>query len=552
VLTEKDTPVLADERHPLGHAMLPVRPGGEYAHAIEKDVGNWNLLHSDGNMVETGMVVQNLAPSTFIPCPDLRHRWNQDLLAAEPRIVDTEPQTIVYRINPDAVWNDGTPVTAADFVYTYRVQNGTDGAGCKVSTHAGYELVESVVGEAGGLVRVTFRPGAFFPDWESMFCYIHPAHVAAGHGDLATPAGLAAAFDSFNDRVPTWSAGPFQVERHTPGVEVVLVPNPRWYGRVKPALDRIRLVVLGDQADLVPALRDRRINGMNPQPDPGVLAEVATLPGIRHSVATGFVWDHLDLNTRTPALADVVLRRALFTAVDREELVRETVARLVPDARPLDSHCFVPGLPGYRDLVTPSGQGRGDVDRARDALASAGYTVSGGGLWSPDGDPLPTLRIRFVAGNPLRARTAELLIEQWARIGVTARAEPTTNQGEVLGTGDYDAVLFGWNGNPARVGPARDMYASNGGMNFGHFEHPEVDRLIGQAAATLDLTRAHALLNDACAVLAEHAYVLPLYQRPSLLAHDERFVNIENNPTNGLVVYNIEHWGRGEHAANGS
>jgi hypothetical protein len=25
---------------------------------------------------------------------------------------------------------------------------------------------------------------------------------------------------------------------------------------------------------------------------------------------------------------------------------------------------------------------------------------------------------------------------------------------------------------------------------------------------------------------------------------DEEFANIENNPTNGLVIYNIEHWGR--------
>jgi peptide/nickel transport system substrate-binding protein len=533
-----------DTAHPLGHAMTPVLPGGTYAHAIENDIGNWNLLHSDGNAVETGIVVQNLAPSTFIPCPDLTHRWNQDLLAAKPEVVADDPYVIVYRISQGAMWNDGTPLTADDFIYTYRLQNGIDAPSCNVSTHAGYELIESVAGSPDGkTVTVTFRRGKFFPDWESMFCYIQPAHIAARSGDLGTDEGMEAAFDSFNDQPPAWSAGPYQIERYAPGDRVVLVPNPRWYGRVKPVLDRVEFVVIHDRTDLVPSLRERRINGMNPQPSAEILAAVAALPGVRSEVSLGWAWDHVDLNMRTPALDDVALRCALFTATDRAELIRCTVAAVLPGIQPLGSHCFVPGLPGYRDVVGRARQGQGDLGLARSILTAAGYLSHGDRLHTPADEPVPELVIRFSEGNAMRERVAGLLVRQWAELGVLAKPVPTANLGKTLGSGEYDAIIFGWGGNPARIGPARDMFGSDGGMNFGHFANPEVDRLIQLAAGTSDLPQAHELLNQADEVLTKHAYTLPLYQRPTLLAVDERFGNIENNVSNGLIIYNIEHWG---------
>ncbi|MFD7898229.1 hypothetical protein [Streptomyces sp. NPDC059743] len=123
---------------------------------------------------------------------------------------------------------------------------------------------------------------------------------------------------------------------------------------------------------------------------------------MRHTVGKGLVWDHLDLNVSVPHLRDAVLRRALFTAVDRVALIAETIGRrFVPYARPLGSHNFVQGMPDC---------------------------------------------------TCCRTRHA-----QWNRIGVRTDIVPMSRLGSVLDAGDYDAVLFGWNANPVRVGPARDM-----------------------------------------------------------------------------------------------
>ncbi|MFE9999735.1 hypothetical protein [Streptomyces avermitilis] len=77
MLADDAHPERSAHGHPLGHAMQPVAGGGRHTHAVEKDIGHWNPLHADGDVIETGMVVQCPAPSTFIPCPELRPRWNR-------------------------------------------------------------------------------------------------------------------------------------------------------------------------------------------------------------------------------------------------------------------------------------------------------------------------------------------------------------------------------------------------------------------------------------------------------------------------------------------
>lgn len=521
-----------------------VRPGGTYVHAVSKTPANWNLLSAEGNSVDTGMVVQLLTPSAYVAFPDLTHRWNEDLFAREPELAKADPQVIVYRLRPQACWNDGTPVSAADFRYTWQVSSGHHSPACEPSTHAGYELIESVQETDGGLtVVVTLRPGTAFPDWEALFSYLYPAHIAARAGDLATPGGLANAFAEFAGTVPAWSAGPYQVDSVEPGAQVVLVPNPKWYGRVTPSLERIVFRVVADPGALVDAIRDRVVHGVTTNPAAELVDAFRAMEGIRHQLSQGLIWEHLDLNTRNPFLSDVAARRALFTAIDREEILAATVGRYWPGAVLLNSHNFLPGQPAYRDTMTATGHGTGDADRALQLLSAAGYTLRDGVLHTPDGREVAPLRYRYGAGNVMRRRTGELLRDQLRRIGITVRIEPTGQQGTMLADGDYDIVAFGWIGNPVRVGPARDMWASNGGMNYGRFSNEEVDRLIGKANETLEEEEAHELLNRADEILSRDAYCLPLFQMPSLLAVDERFANIRANPTNGLVIYNAQEWG---------
>src|SRR5690349_20896879 len=87
-----------------------LRQGGDLSYAIDKNISNWNVLSADGNVLQAGWVLSGLLPRTFITAPDLAVTMNNDLLASA-KVTQTLPQTIVYKINPNAMWSDGMPIT---------------------------------------------------------------------------------------------------------------------------------------------------------------------------------------------------------------------------------------------------------------------------------------------------------------------------------------------------------------------------------------------------------------------------------------------------------
>ena len=130
---------------------------------------------------------------------------NTDLLESVEATA-TSPLTIQYVINPKAVWSDGVPVTADDFIYAWKSQRGdgvdVDGQPDQVASTLGYRDVASVTGSHGGrTVTVVFaRP---YADWRIMFNHMVPAHIAR-------TVGWNHGFATFNPAVDL-SAGPLLV-----------------------------------------------------------------------------------------------------------------------------------------------------------------------------------------------------------------------------------------------------------------------------------------------------------------------------------------------------
>ncbi|MGH3514507.1 MAG: ABC transporter substrate-binding protein, partial [Pseudonocardiaceae bacterium] len=144
-----------------------LRQGGQLTYVIEKNIANWNLLSNEGNVFDNNEVLKAVLPYTFVTQPDLTVTMNNDLLDSA-KLTNSSPETIVYKIRPTAVWSDGTPITADDFVYNWKLQNGRDCPGCPVFTTAGYDQVRSVVGSDNGkTVTVTLTKP--FTDWKQLW-----------------------------------------------------------------------------------------------------------------------------------------------------------------------------------------------------------------------------------------------------------------------------------------------------------------------------------------------------------------------------------------------
>ena len=147
---------------------------------LDQDWDGFNPNTPWGAASSTPTLLDAVLPSAYVTNPALVPVVNSNLLLSV-ETTSTTPLTIQYVINPKAVWSDGVPVTAADFIYAWQSQRGDgidiDGTPDQVASTLGYRDIASVTAKNNGrTVIVTFTTP--FTDWRALFDHLLPAHIA--------------------------------------------------------------------------------------------------------------------------------------------------------------------------------------------------------------------------------------------------------------------------------------------------------------------------------------------------------------------------------------
>jgi peptide/nickel transport system substrate-binding protein len=186
------------------------------------------------------------------------------------------PQTVVYEIDPRAIWSDGVAITGADFIYTWEAQSGEDrfrdrgDVDFTPGSTAGYRQISSVTSPADDPDQVVVRFASPDPDWRALFAPILPAHVVAAIG-----------FDhGFTDPVTSLvSGGPFLVQSYQPGADIVLVRNPRWWGPTA-RLETLDLVFVASASEAAEGLQQGQLDAAVFPFPPAAVTELRATPGL--------------------------------------------------------------------------------------------------------------------------------------------------------------------------------------------------------------------------------------------------------------------------------
>ncbi|MDX6201815.1 MAG: glutathione transport system substrate-binding protein [Frankiales bacterium] len=549
---------VACDKAPLTCNSGTVVKGGTYTYTIEKDIQDWDILTSTGNTFDTAEALNQIEPYAFVSLPDLNFGLDKNyFLSAEQ--TSASPQTIVYKINPKAVWNDGVPFDAKDMILTWKLQDDRVCGGadpndtsanpnlyCDPASSAGYNQIKTLTPSADGKT-VTLVFDKPFSDWKSLFGPIYPAHIGDQHGDEASKAGLSKITTYFSNTVPTWSAGPYVISKFEKNTAVTEVPNPKWFGAAGPNFDTLVFRIITDATQETPALQSGEVNAINPQPEVDLVKSVQSQKGVLYHIGGGLIWEHFDFNLKNPSLQDVTVRTAIFTALNRKALMQRTVGQFDPNVKAMDNHMFVPGQAGYVDN-TPAGMGTGDATAAAKLLTNAGYKITGGKLMKKDGTAFPALTARYTVGNNIRLNELQELQRDVKKIGITINIKSTDSLGGSLSHKaglDYDIIVFAWQSSPAAFQGAIQTWLSTSGSNYGSYKDPAVDKLLTEAAGNTDDAAARAQLNQADKLLSAAAYVMPLYQKPTFFAFGDNAVNIRDNATLSGPPYNVSEWGFG-------
>jgi len=432
-------------------------------------------------------------------------------LATEWEISDDE-LTYTFRLDPNARFHDGTPVTAHDVVFTFEAMRDP-------ATNSSTEGVENVVSvEASDDHTVSITLSTVTPTFlaQGGARGIVPKHVLEGK-DIAA--------DEFN-RNPVGS-GPYRIVSYTPGESIALEAVADHY-RGAPTIDRVEFRIVTDQNVLLTQLMSGELSyGLAAPRDLAVLKGTDRL-GIQE-VPTPRFFDIIP-NYERSYWQDVAVRSAILGAIDRDGIVSNL---LLGHGTVIDANVAPASWAYTAEGVTPHPYAP-DVSAA--ALDDAGWTLGGGNIRSREGVDLAFTVTLYSYDQTLQQA---LLVAQQnlQEIGVSMQVEMVESGvfSARRNNGDYDALARIWNPvyDPDQAGLLRTG-------NFYGYSNPEVDALCDESLATTDQAVRLPVYANLQRVLSQELPRLWLYSENELHVISTNVTGLSAHPVN--VFWDLATW----------
>ncbi len=507
--------------------------GGSITFGADQEPTGFNQLTSKDSGTSVVNVMQGVLPAVFKAHPDFTVQLDKNFMVSAELTKD-EPETITYKIKPEAKWSDGVDISAKDFELLWKAQNGTNKK-FDVATNTGYEDIESVTGaDNDKTVTVVFKNK--FADWKSLFSGLLPAHYLA-----TLPGGIEAAWNTGLDKGFPLSGGPFKIGTYKPTDSLTLVRNDAYWGP-KANLDSVVFRFLPESTTQPDALKNGEVQLIYPQPQLDLVSSVKAIPGVVSETNFGLTFEHLDFNLKTPGLDDPAVRKAIASGLDAESMLKRTVGQFSDKAAPLGNRIYVNSQKEYVDNAGDYGKGK--AADAEKLLTDAGYAKGADGIYAKGGKKL-SFRFTTTSGNALRETQGELFKTQMKAIGIDIRIDNSTSKvyfGERLPKGNYDIADFAWVATPFATSN-KSIYSTGSGQNYGKYSNTAVDKAFNDANLILDDQKRADAFNAIDKQLWDDMVTIPLYQKPTFIAYSDKYVNIGDNATSEGPFWNVGEWG---------
>jgi peptide/nickel transport system substrate-binding protein len=454
--------------------------------------------------------------------------------------ISEDGRTITFTLRDDLVWSDGTPLTSADFVFTYEMN--VDPANTVGSTYP-YDQVESIDAPDAQTVVVTFAEP--FAPWLATFWHsILPEHVLRPAFDEAGTLDEA----DWN-LAPTVGIGPYRFEEWESGSFARFVRNENWHGE-PPLIDEIFFRFVPDDASQVAALQ-------NGEGDLGTFIAYSDVPTLQDA-GIGIVTQPSGYNEGWflflgdesipghPALQDVRVRQAIAMALDRETLNQDLLLGLTkPPATIWDS------LPAYVSPdITPWAY---DPDAANALLDEAGWLdTNGDGVRDKDGEEL--ILVHGTTTREIRQDAQAVAQQQLADVGIQLELQSFDSnvffasyaEGGPPYTGELDIAQW----SDAPFFPDPDHYywlcdqiptdeAPDGG-NFQRICDEELDALFQTQTTQTNVEERQATFHQISQIMHDQVYWLGMWEDPDVWAVSPRLQNVTFSGATPL--YTIAEW----------
>ena len=503
----------------------------------------------------------------------LRRVWNAGLSQADgdnrllPYLAETLPQlnTDTWRVFPDGrmetsyrlrqnlAWHDGTPLTADDFVFAWRVYTTPDFGLARTTPHRMMDSAEAVDArtllirwkqpypDAGSLQAITDEGGPSFAPLPRHI--LEPVYQGEREAFLTHPFWTVAYV----------GAGPYRIDRWEQGayVEGAAFDGHAW-GR--PKIDRIRVAFIPDANT---ALANLLAGEANVASDQAIRISEGQILKQQWSERNGgtvtyrpqngqwLQFQHRPEFAEPRAILDLRVRKAIAHTVDKQTLNEG----LFEGVGVLTDTMMLPTADYFAALDRAVAKYPLDVRLAETYLNDAGYRKGPDGFFAGPNETRLSFEMKTntsVQNDSWRAiladgwRRAGLMVEQSAFTpGETREPQNLASFRSFYGTGGNvgeQALLMFTTAQGA--GPENRWT----GRNRGGWTEAEYDRLVDAVQVTLEREERIQKIVQAFVILTEQLGAFPLWFPPSVVANTSSVAGMSFRAADAEISWNIHDW----------
>jgi peptide/nickel transport system substrate-binding protein len=486
---------------------------------------------------------------------DEKGNFQKSILTEAPTLdnggITQSPFTVTEKIDPKAVWEDGSPITSEDVKFTWRAQLDTTGS----YVTSGYDKITDVDTTDPHTAVLKFE--SVYVDWPDLFGGVYLAifkkaafpNITGDKVDLAK---------EMQDGVP-FSGGPWILKSWSKD-QAVLVPNPKSFPRAVPNFDQVTMVPREDLTTQINSVLTGEVAAVYPQPPAAsVQDQVAGNPNVKVVGADGAYYDALWLNLAKPPTDDPKVREALSYAVDRQATIDTIIKKNSPGSEVLNCGAFAVPTIGPWCTTKPFEDIKFDTQKAIATLTADGYDCSKvpASPCTKDGKPLSVTYV-VNAPNTRRTTTQELQKEKLKAAGfavdIKNAPDSATYFGMTLPHGNFNMADYasGGSNDPSNTSSfscnAIPTKANNyGGGNWSHWCNKAADTAMMQADQELDPQKRLDLLTQVYQLQRQDFVFIPQYVLPNLgiwrtdqiAGPIDKFI-----PSNLGMFFNMNEWYR--------
>ncbi|MDY7041142.1 MAG: peptide ABC transporter substrate-binding protein, partial [Chloroflexota bacterium] len=425
--------------------------------------------------------------------------------------VSEDGLTITMHLRDDVVWSDGTPITSADFVFTYDMYMDP---GNSVATQYPYDSLESI--EAPDERTVVMHFTEPFAAWQALFWRgVLPKHVLGPVFEADGSIDQAAW-----NLAPTVGCGPFNFAEWESGSFMRFAKNENyWLGQ--PNLDEIFVRFVPDDASQTAALvaGDGDLGTFPPLSDVPALQDAGLQIVVQPSgYQEGWFFNFRDM--ANPAARDVKVRQAIAMAIDRDAINRDLLLGLTKAPE-----TYWDSLPAYRAPdIEPW---KYDPQEAERLLEEAGWTDRDGDGIREDVDGNKLTLIYGTTIREIRQDAQAVAQQQLKEVGIDLQLMSqdadiffgSYADGAAPALGEVD--IMEWSDGPYFPDPDTDYWLCSQvpsdenptGYNYFGCDEP-LDGLFTRQLTTMNVEEREKIFHEISRYMHEQVYWLGMWEDP--------------------------------------